>query len=409
MNVLPPLLSAASSVPPALPIETPSPATSSLDRYRTYNFIPCVERRGLHGGSLITVRIDPEFNLLDASLDAQKYFTWEKKEADKRRLYEQELVAYTRQKQLFPDRFIMAPFYGEPSKCMQAFMQDLHNSFETRKRFPSYSDNPESAGNPQGDINWLRFLPQEVQHLFGFAKQDDCYTFPDVAAMNGVREEFNRTAASLGLGDNYIPFSLVEVDGSISDDTFLELVANGFLPVARPKTKTSWFYHDLLYHVIGMLLTPRQSLLSAIALAKFARQSTTLTEKGRKILGKILDSNTTYSLRIRAMEYLRSQATVDFYIFNELLSSGPSLYFCEIIVQFAFLSIFGSNAYTSETAQKLFEEMETKKYFFADYREIIRQCNYQNLVRWLTLDVKAHLDLMVQICLAAEGRGPIKA
>lgn len=409
MSVSPPLLSVLSSTPPALPIETPSQGSRSLDRYRTYNFIPCVERPGKYGGRLITVRIDPEFNLLDVSLDAQKYFTWEKEEADKRRLYEQELVAYTRQKELFPDRFIKAPFYVEPIKCIQAYMQDLHASFETRKRFPSYSDNPESAGNPQGDINWLLFLPQEVQQLFGFAKQDDCYTFPDVAAMNAGLEEFNRIAATLGLGDNYIPFSLVEVDGSISDDTFLELVANGFLPVARPKAKTSWFYHDLLYHVIGMLLTPRQALLSALELAKFARQSTTLTEKGRKILSKIFDSNTTYSLRIRAMEYLRLHATADFYIFNEVLSAGPSLYFCEIIVQFAFLSIFGSNSYTSETAQKLFEEMETKKYFMSDYQKLIKQCNYQNLVRLLTLDVKAHLDRMVQVCLAAEGRGPMKA
>ncbi len=392
-----------------------------LTAYRTANLNPINCKKGEHGGYLITVEINKDFKLIQVNRNAQKFYQEKKK-------YEARLKDSLRAVKEHDDgdatgrtnalksnlchlnKKLSAKLIGfevssdddtdsssdmdsqttilkRPKNPNSSFDEEL---FKFLSRYPSYSDNPESSADPQGDINWTRFLPKNVRELFGFSSNKETHTFPDHAAINGAIDAYNRAAEVRGLGPKLFPFKLAEVDGQVDTQEYLNFFANWQLPVARPKSGSSWFYHDLLYHVIGMLLTPRDSLIGARWLAAVAMNQNSVIQNN---VTNHLDHSTTWALRITASNYLQSHASVNFFCWQNRIKPIMAQSFKEKITIFGY---FGTPANSSGTSTfPDFKEMRKPGYFI-DYATSVRKITSKKLPE-LIKAVNAHRKLITSI------------
>lgn len=305
--------------------------TCELRDYQTRNLIPVKQEKGKYGGSLITVKVDREFRFATADSDLLKYKSHTEEWKLRVQEYQKQYKEWEKNPVLDKPTFPIKPFLpaGNPTAIFEYDKKNIH------QKFPSYSANPHSEGDPQGDIGWILLLPKEVQAFFGFARCDDYYTFPDIDEFNGAIEEFNEIAKKLGFGDNYLSMRLRMVNtGPVSNDDYLYLRSQNILPVSAPKHAYSWFYHDYLYHVIGMLLTPPQALITA---TRFVQEYQKLTNEIyrksiKETLTDVLDHSTTWALRIGSLLYLdQHEQQHDFYCFDVV----PPNTFKEIIIIYA--------------------------------------------------------------------------
>lgn len=364
--------------------------TIDLEDYRTRNLIPIKKEKGKYGGSLITVKVDVEFRFATASSDRLRS--------------EQLMNEYNRQLE-------EAKTYSgkdKPSLPIEPFIPQvdvfLNDGSDIYKSFPTWSANPESGSDPQGDIGWMLFLPQEIQALFGFSKQGNCYTFPDIDETNGGIEEFNDRAKQKGFGDNYIPYRLGVVGpGLVDTKDYLLLRGLNKIPVAAPKRGKSWFYHDYLYHVIGMLLTPREALTVATDFVCFYKENYHDFDKDRystyridKNLTKALDHSTTWALRIASILYLeKNQGEHDFYCFD----TEKNLSYCGFemkIKDFSYFARFNVQKFPNRTdIQTRLSDMGSSNYSYEDTPNVMP---IPNDIEFFKTQVRNHLETLQEIC-----------
>jgi hypothetical protein len=357
------------------------PINQRLASYETFNLLPVKEVPGKHGGFLITVKINPEFNPLDTDLEVQEFYKQKIKYDHAKMKYESEVALYEKELEEYKNGLReQKPYKPFKTVILYQFGYDetVIEKCKKRKKFPSYSTNPESKGDPQGDINWLLLLPVEIQKVLGISKDGDHFSFPDIVEFNGCIEEINALAKTkLGI-DSFIPLKLKPVDGVISNAEYIKILEQGCLPVAKPKVKSSWFYHDLLYHVIGLFLTPRHVLLKALKFTQLAKSR--LNADGIDHLVGHLDRTTSYCLRLSILDHIKSHSELEFYCFGYEPLSQPTKYFKEVIIEFAFFALFWN---LDDSADTLIEELNRKDY----YREVHRKT-------FLRLDISMLMDVL---------------
>jgi hypothetical protein len=377
------------------PIETPqeafspNPINQALASYETYNLLPVKQVPGTHGGFLITVKINPHFNPLDVDLEAQEFLKAKMEYDHAKMKYESELKVYEKELAEYNDGLRIRKPYA-PFKTLilykYGYDENVIEKCEKRKKFPSYSTNLESKGDPQGDINWLFLLPVGIQKLLGISKDGNHFTFPDIVEINGCIDEINSLAKTkLGI-DSFIPLKLKPVNGVISNAEYIKIFEHGFVPVAKPKVKSSWFYHDLLYHVIGLFLTPRHVLLKALKFTQLVKSR--LNTDGIENLVRHLDRMTSYCLRLSIMDYIKSHSELEFYCLGYEPFSKPTKYFKEVIIEFAFFALFWN---IDDSADTLIEELNRKDYYLEVHRKTLLRLDISMLMNLLLADKEGHL------------------
>lgn len=367
------------------------PSTDQLIDYETFNFIPVSKIDGKFGGSLITVKINPDFDLLQTDKNAREYFEEKTKYLSEKKKLEktsEEFRKAFREWEARGNRLELPP--RAPTNRTLAMLKFEARTFsekhlEMRKKFPSYSENPDSTTDPQGDINWMLFLPPVLRTLLRFSKDGTQFTFPNIDEINGGIDAINETAKAKGLGENFIPLKLALVKGKITDDQYLSLILQGFLPVAEPEQKKSWFYHDLLYHVVGMLLTPRGTLVKAREFVHDYHHQ--LNNQAKGIIVSHLDQMTTYALRIHALEYAKSHSVIEFYIFSDGTESKLHQDFLSQIVDFSMFERFNKE----ESEQFLCKLNNTLDYYKLNELELLRfTISNPTFIQTLTANVNKH-------------------
>ncbi len=365
-----------------------------LRAYNTKNLIACKATRGNHGGFLITVQVNSDFQPNEVDHEARKYY----RDLEK---YERFIVENEELKNKYSNDSLMYRLYQykaaqSPKPIPPSNLKKTSSSFELRAQFLTFSANPESEDDPQGDINWFLFLPIEMQKLFGFSKNEDLYTFPDHNEINGAIQEFNRLATFKGMAESLLPLRVGKNAGKLSNDEYLESIAKGELPLSLPKEGYSWFYHDLLYHVIGMLVTPHKNLTQAIKIAQLAVTDRSINNLGKKRLTLHLDNNTTFAHRIQAIKYVKSHTDIDFYCFHEGLVPKTRRYYREIIIAYAFFSQFVNNNPKKKNSRSLFIWLNSSTHH-NEHQSMISKMNTENIIEHLTTEVENQLKLIQDI------------
>lgn len=346
-----------------------------LSDYQTRNLIPVKSEPGRYGGLLITVKVNPDFTIDQADERAARCFRQEA-------AYQ---LALSKATKPIPEPDIPGLDY-----------------FKLFKKFPTYSSNPASTHDPQGDIGWMLLLPTEVQQFFGFSNAGDHFTFPDVAEANGAIETLNQRASDKQLGEPFLPYRLRVVKG-LETENYLFLRSHGLLPIASPQKGKSWFYHDFNYHFIGMLLTPVKSLRIATRFINETYPVIRDDENAKENLIQHLDHSTTWSLRISAILYANTHPQRHFYCFDHSIVPKPTESFQELIIHFAYFQFFQTQhgIYKSASTSDYAQAMKAGDYFSMAYQTHVKTLlkSHPSVYGQLVSAVAEHHRMIASVCI----------